>query len=547
MSTYRPSRIAASAAILTLISSLAIPSPAFPQPVDDEDGGVVSAPDTPRGDLAPRGEWPTVSYQQHSASTTYGEVASKFSRTGEEAPLLFAAHRGDTRSFPSNTIPAIEHAISKGVDIVEVDTQITADGHVVLNHDETVARTTTGGDDRVDAMTLEQFLQLNAREGFGDKGTTPDSGVSVATFDQALDVVEGRAMINMDKGWPIREEIYAHLEQRGMVDYGLFKGTDLDEAEAFLQAHPDAKYVHIIETKTGFDNSADAQAILDRNIPVAAVELVFWEHSAPFVQPEMISAFKEQGIRVWMNSFNANYSGGGTINKNGLTEEGLMTGLGSFPELVAKGADIIQTDNVELATYWRDRHEAEDVGASYLRQPAGGSHRVEAESFLPGENGVDYYNAPGGGACSGDDRLPGAIEDQQCTWDGIEGLRYLRAGDWYEWSVDLPEAGEYLVSLRAAPIRAGSVRIAFGDQEYGDPIPLSPATSEHRLMEMFPVGYRLLDAGEHRFRIEFGPESSYQAADFIQFDLVSEGQDTDPGESDPTSSVSSGMSSGSSL
>lgn len=545
MSPNRPSRFTAGAVTLALISSLAFAPSAFSQPVESLEGRSVVAPVVSEGDLAPRGEWPAISYQQHSASTTYHEVASKFARTGEGAALLFAAHRGDTRSYPSNTIPAIEHAISKGVDIVEVDTQITADGHVVLNHDETVARTTTGGEVRVDEMTLEQFLQLNAREGFGDKGTTPDSGISVATFDQALDVVEGRAMINMDKGWPIREEIYAHLEQRGMVDYGLFKGTDLEEAEAFLQAHPGAKYVHIIETKSGFDNSGDAQAILDRDIPVAAVELVFWEHDAPFVQPDMIAAFKEQGIRVWMNSFNANYSGGGTVNKDGLTEEGLMTGLGSFPELVAKGADIIQTDNVELATYWRDRHDVEDVGASYLRQPGGGSYRVEAENFLPGVNGVDYYNAPGGGACSGVNQLPGAVEDQQCTWDGIEGLRYLRAGDWYEWSVDLPHSGEYLVTLRAAPIRAGSVRTAFGDQEYGESIPLSPATSEHRLMNMFPVGYRFFEAGEHRFRIEFGPESSYQAADFIQFDLVSTDEPTEPAPA-PQPGLSSRLSSGSS-
>ena len=58
--------------------------------------------------------------------------------------VIVASHRGDWRNFPENSLEAIDNAIKMGVDIVELDVQRTKDGQLILMHDATLNRTTTG-------------------------------------------------------------------------------------------------------------------------------------------------------------------------------------------------------------------------------------------------------------------------------------------------------------------------------------------------------------------------------------------------------------------
>ena len=52
------------------------------------------------------------------------------------------AHRGASGQYPENSRLAFEKAIAAGADMIELDCQLTADGHVVVFHDERLARTT---------------------------------------------------------------------------------------------------------------------------------------------------------------------------------------------------------------------------------------------------------------------------------------------------------------------------------------------------------------------------------------------------------------------
>ena len=53
------------------------------------------------------------------------------------------AHRGCSQRYPENTLLAFEKAIAiKGLTGIELDIQLTKDGHMVVVHDERVDRTT---------------------------------------------------------------------------------------------------------------------------------------------------------------------------------------------------------------------------------------------------------------------------------------------------------------------------------------------------------------------------------------------------------------------
>jgi glycerophosphoryl diester phosphodiesterase len=56
-------------------------------------------------------------------------------------PLVFA-HRGGAALAPENSMAAFDHAVSLGVDGLELDVRLSSDGEVVVHHDRTLDRTT---------------------------------------------------------------------------------------------------------------------------------------------------------------------------------------------------------------------------------------------------------------------------------------------------------------------------------------------------------------------------------------------------------------------
>jgi len=105
------------------------------------------------------------------------------------APHL-VAHRGGSGLAPENTLEAFRSAVDDwGADILEMDVRLSADGHVVVIHDETVDRTTNGSG-AVGALTLEELRALDAGWRFTDpSGATSfrGRGARLPTFDEVLD------------------------------------------------------------------------------------------------------------------------------------------------------------------------------------------------------------------------------------------------------------------------------------------------------------------------------------------------------------------------
>lgn len=75
-------------------------------------------------------------------------------------PVIFA-HRGASAYAPENTIAAFRLAIEQGADAIELDAKLSQDGSVMVIHDQTVDRTTTGSG-RVNEMTAFELTRLDA-------------------------------------------------------------------------------------------------------------------------------------------------------------------------------------------------------------------------------------------------------------------------------------------------------------------------------------------------------------------------------------------------
>jgi glycerophosphoryl diester phosphodiesterase len=87
--------------------------------------------------------------------------------TQASRPLVFA-HRGGSRLAPENTLAAFDRATAEGVDGLELDVHLSADGEVVVCHDAHVDRTT---DSRgpIAGMTARELAGVDAAFRFADE------------------------------------------------------------------------------------------------------------------------------------------------------------------------------------------------------------------------------------------------------------------------------------------------------------------------------------------------------------------------------------------
>jgi len=132
------------------------------------------------------------------------------------------AHRGASAYAPEHTLVAYALAIEMGADYVEQDLQLTRDGVLVCLHDTTLNRTTnveavfpdraievevrgeTRSLWRVSDFTIEEIKTLDAGSWFSERF----AGTRVPTFQEAIDLVQGRAGMYPETKAP---EIYEAL------------------------------------------------------------------------------------------------------------------------------------------------------------------------------------------------------------------------------------------------------------------------------------------------------------------------------------------------
>src|SRR5215469_17012312 len=75
------------------------------------------------------------------------------------------AHRGGAALAPENTLAAFRLALTLPIDAIELDIQMSRDGHAIVFHDQTVERLTDGQGNILD-LDLAYLRSLNAAAHF---------------------------------------------------------------------------------------------------------------------------------------------------------------------------------------------------------------------------------------------------------------------------------------------------------------------------------------------------------------------------------------------
>ena len=107
-------------------------------------------------------------------------------------PAVFA-HRGSSVYAPENTLAAFRLAVEQGADAIEFDAKLSADGQVVIIHDQTLQRT-AGAPGKVGETSLAEMKKLDAGSSF-----SPDfSGEPIPTLSEVFDAVGSSIFMNVE-------------------------------------------------------------------------------------------------------------------------------------------------------------------------------------------------------------------------------------------------------------------------------------------------------------------------------------------------------------
>jgi glycerophosphoryl diester phosphodiesterase len=138
---------------------------------------------------------------QAFARSTFQRPSADLPATSSLLPPI-VGHRGSAASAPENTLASLRLAAAQGARMVEFDAKLTADGVVILMHDDNLGRTTSALGP-VAATDWAEIAKLDAGSWFGPAWR----GEPVPTLEQALALlVERDLMANIEiKSCPGRE------------------------------------------------------------------------------------------------------------------------------------------------------------------------------------------------------------------------------------------------------------------------------------------------------------------------------------------------------
>ena len=252
--------------------------------------------------------------------------------------VVVVSHRGDWRNYPENSLPAIESVIRMGVDVMELDIKMTKDSILVLSHDQTLNRCTSGSG-LIRDYTYEELQKFNLKSGHGIERP----GIKIPTLREALLLCKDRIVVNVDHGYDLYEEVLALTDELGMTDEVLMKGS--------------VSYPQYKEKFSAFDHNMMFMPVLDVNSDTGkerfdgylssgetqmAYEICF--SSLDDGVKDIARRIKESGSKIWVNTIWASLCGGYEDDKAFDSENPDSV----YGPVLDMGTSIIQTDRPEF-------------------------------------------------------------------------------------------------------------------------------------------------------------------------------------------------------
>jgi len=202
---------------------------------------------------------------------------------------LNIAHRGNPDEAPESTLPAFESAVQLGVDMIEFDVQMLADGELAVMHDPTVDRCTNRSG-ALAAMTLAEVKKLDAGSWFDRRFT----GTRVPSLREAMDAIPPPIEMNVhlktvrDEDDRYEMRVLEEIHDAGVADRVLIVHHHLPSLERLREAAPELEYCWLGRVPDGLEYLCQA----------AAEGFRVLQPNRGLMSPEFCAAVRENGMHA---------------------------------------------------------------------------------------------------------------------------------------------------------------------------------------------------------------------------------------------------------
>jgi glycerophosphoryl diester phosphodiesterase len=254
-------------------------------------------------------------------------AAAATSMAGDPATLV-AAHRGGAALWPENSLLAFRGSLALGVDALELDLHMTADGEIVVLHDPTLERTTTARG-RVRDLKLADLagVRLKTRDGVVTDERIP-------TFAQVLDLAalvsvellpEIKVDANRQRYDGIEETVLALVRARGLQARTTIQAFQVETIRRLRELEPKARTMLLVARgDVERDRARPAEAV-GRARALGATDLGM---NHRLIDADVMAAARAAGVRVsaW------------TVNEEA-----------DIRRMVDLGVDVVMSDRPDVA------------------------------------------------------------------------------------------------------------------------------------------------------------------------------------------------------
>lgn len=240
-------------------------------------------------------------------------------------PIVSGHRGGASKGFPENCIATFERTLQQAFAMLEVDPRLSRDGKIVVLHDATLQRTTTGAGN-VSDFALTELKQLHLKDPDGQ--VTP---FQIPTLDEVLEWARGKTILVLDQKDVSAVDRAKIISEHQAEAYVMLIVSSFRDVQAVHQLNPK------IMMEVMIPHLAQAAAFDKLGVPWSNV-VAFVGHNPP-TDKALYEYIHRQGTCCMIGTSR-------NLDRRFISGEvdGLQQLEPDYRALLSRGADIIETD-----------------------------------------------------------------------------------------------------------------------------------------------------------------------------------------------------------
>lgn len=246
------------------------------------------------------------------------QASAFFSYSRDQQPLISAHRGGPYPGYPENCIATFDHTLQYTPAIIELDVAMTADSVLVLMHDNSLDRTTTGTGPVLD-YTWAQMQNLFLKDQEGQV-----TSYKIPSFAEALAWAKGKTVLSVDikRGVPYKK-VLEEIQAADMEPNVFIITYSAGQAAAIHRLNP-----HVL-ISASVRNMEELQRMEETGIPSDKILAFTGTRRSP---QELYTALHQKGIMCIIGTM-------GNLDRQAVARGGEV-----YRQLVQSGVQMLSTD-----------------------------------------------------------------------------------------------------------------------------------------------------------------------------------------------------------